>query len=80
MSEVRIVHAEPWPGRLPEAGFAISEFLVLLADDAGRRALPVWLNGIDGDPLWRILDQPAAEPGWPAPRRSSPAGCCRRRA
>jgi bifunctional DNase/RNase len=59
MTHVRIVHVEPWPGRLPEAGFAISEFLVLLADDAGRLALPVWLNGIDGDPLWRILDQPA---------------------
>jgi len=63
MTDVRIVHAEPWPGRLPEAGFAISEFLVLLADDAGRRALPVWLNGIDGDPLWRILDQPARGAG-----------------
>jgi bifunctional DNase/RNase len=57
MTGVRIVHVEPWPGRLREAGFAISQFLVLLADDAGRRALPVWLNGVDGDPLWRILGQ-----------------------
>ena len=63
MTEVRIVHAEPWPGRLPEAGFAISQFLVLLGDDAGRRALAVWLNGIDGDPLWRILGQPARGAG-----------------
>jgi bifunctional DNase/RNase len=63
MTGVRLVHAEPWPGRLPEAGFAISQFLVLLADDAGRRALPVWLNGIDGDSLWRILGQPASGAG-----------------
>ena len=63
MTDVRVVHAEPWPGRLPEAGFAISQFLVVLADDAGRRALPVWLNGIDGDPLWRILGQPARGAG-----------------
>jgi bifunctional DNase/RNase len=63
MTEVRIVHAEPWPGRLPEAGFAISQFLVLLGDDAGRRALAVWLNGIDGDALWQILGQPARGAG-----------------
>ena len=63
MTDVRVVHAEPWPGRLPEAGFAISQFLVLLGDDAGRRALAVWLNGIDGDPLWRILGQPARGAG-----------------
>jgi bifunctional DNase/RNase len=63
MTDVRVVHAEPWPGRLPEAGFAISQFLVLLADDAGHRALPVWLNGIDGAPLWRILGQPARGAG-----------------
>jgi hypothetical protein len=24
MTDVRIVHVEPWPGRLREAGFAIS--------------------------------------------------------
>jgi hypothetical protein len=63
MTGVRIVHVEPWPGRLREAGFAISQFLVLLADDAGRRALPVWLNGIDGDPLWRILGKPTCGAG-----------------
>jgi hypothetical protein len=63
MTGVRIVHVEPWPGRLREAGFAISQFLVLLADDAGHRALPAWLNGIDGDPLWRILGQPTGGAG-----------------
>jgi hypothetical protein len=63
MTGVRMVHVEPWPGRLREAGFAISQFLLLLADDPGRRVLPVWLNGIDGDPLWRILGQPAGGAG-----------------
>ena len=63
MTLVRIVHVEPWPGRLREAGFAISQFLVLLADDAGQRALPVWVNGTDGDPLWRILGQPTGGAG-----------------
>ncbi len=63
MTKVRIAHAEPWPGWLPEARFVISHFLVVLADDAGGRALPVWLEGTDGDPLWRILDQPAREAG-----------------
>jgi len=41
----------------------ISQFLVVLADDAGRRALPVWLTGPDGDSLWRLLDQPAGPAG-----------------
>jgi len=59
MTGVRIAHVEPWPGRQREGGFAISQFLVLLADDAGHRVLPVWLNGTDGDPLWRILGHPA---------------------
>jgi hypothetical protein len=63
MTDVRIVHVEPWPGRLREAGFAISQFLILLADDAGHRALPLWLNGIDSDPLWRILGQSACGAG-----------------
>jgi hypothetical protein len=63
MTDVRIAHVEPWPGKLGEAGFAISQFLTLLADDAGHRALLVWLNGIDGDSLWRILGQPAGGAG-----------------
>jgi hypothetical protein len=63
MTAVRIAHAEPWPGRLQEGGFAISEFLVVLADDAGGRALPLWLSGPDGDSLWQLLGQPAADAG-----------------
>jgi hypothetical protein len=63
MTAVRIAHAEPWLGRLQEGGFAISEFLVVLADDAGGRALPVWLTGPDGDSLWQLLGWPTADTG-----------------
>ena len=41
MTTVRIAHTEPWPGkRVDGSGFRISSFLVVLADDAGGRALP----------------------------------------
>jgi hypothetical protein len=63
VTAVRIAHVEPWPGRGADGGFAISEFLIVLADDANRRALPLWLTGSDGDSLWQLLDQPTAEAG-----------------
>jgi hypothetical protein len=34
----------------------------VLADDAGRRELPVWLPGFDGDRLSWLLDRPAGSP------------------
>ena len=34
-------------------GFRISSFLVVLADDSGGRALPVWLNGPEGHGMYR---------------------------
>jgi hypothetical protein len=37
-------------------GFGVSSFLVVLADDSGGRALPVWLNGPDGHGLFRGRD------------------------
>jgi bifunctional DNase/RNase len=55
MTAVRIAHAEPWPGRQPGGEFRINSFLVVLADDAGGRALPIWLSGPEGDGLWRVL-------------------------
>ena len=49
MTTVRIALIEPWPGqRMGGRGFRISSFLVVLADDSGGRALPVWLNGRRG--------------------------------
>jgi bifunctional DNase/RNase len=49
MTAVRIAHAGPWPGRQPVG-------LVVLADDAGHRALPVRLPG--HGVFWRLLARP----------------------
>lgn len=44
-------------------GFRISSFLVVLADDAAGRALPIWLNGPEGHSLFRgDGDHPHPEP------------------
>jgi hypothetical protein len=64
MTAVRIAHIEPWPGkRIDGRGFRISSFLVVLADESGGRALPVWLNGPEGHGLLRgDGDHPHPEP------------------
>jgi hypothetical protein len=64
MTTVRIAHTEPWPGkRMGGRGFRISSFLVVLADDSGGRALPLWLNGPEGHGLFRgDGDHPHPEP------------------
>jgi len=49
MTAVRIAHADPSPGRTPVG-------LVVLADDAGHRALPVRLP--DHGVFWRLLARP----------------------
>lgn len=57
MITVRIAHAEPRPGEMGNGGFLINGFLVVLADDAGHRALPIWLTGqADGDSLSQLLE------------------------
>ena len=64
MTTVRIAHVEPWPGeRMGGRGFGIFSFLVVLADDSGGRALPVWLNGPEGHGLFRGRDDDHAYPG-----------------
>jgi RNA polymerase sigma factor (sigma-70 family) len=55
MTAVRIAHADPWPGRTPDGRMDIRHVLVVLADDAGRRALPVRFPGPE---LWRLLSRP----------------------
>jgi RNA polymerase sigma factor (sigma-70 family) len=55
MTAVRIAHADPWPGRTPDGSMDIRHVLVVLADDAGHRALPVRLPGPE---LWRLLSRP----------------------
>ena len=64
MTTVRIADIKPWPGeRMGGHGFRISSFLVVLTDDSGGRALPVWLNGPEGHGLFRGReDRPHPEP------------------
>jgi RNA polymerase sigma factor (sigma-70 family) len=57
MTTVRIAHAEPLPGQRSNGDFNFDQVVVVLADDAGHRALPIWLTDLDGDSLWRILDR-----------------------
>jgi bifunctional DNase/RNase len=60
MTTVRIAHAEPRPGHLGNGRIVIQGFLVVLADDAGRRALPIWLEGQSGgSSLSEFLRRPA---------------------
>jgi RNA polymerase sigma-70 factor (ECF subfamily) len=56
MTAVRIAHTDPWPGRTPDGSMDIRHVLVVLADDAGHRALPVRLPG--PEQLWRLLSRP----------------------
>jgi hypothetical protein len=58
---VRIAHARPWPGEVDDRKALIVGHLVVLADDAGHRAVPVWLLHGDragGDSLPQLLDEP----------------------
>lgn len=65
MATVRIAHAEPRPGKLANGGFATRGYLVVLADDAGRRAVPIWLRGEPGESdlsqLVELAGRPAGE-------------------
>jgi hypothetical protein len=54
VTTLRIAHAEPRPGRLANGGFQTVGYLVVLADDAGHRAVPVWLQ--DAGDLSHLLD------------------------
>jgi RNA polymerase sigma factor (sigma-70 family) len=67
MTAVRIAHAHPWPGWNPDGNriiFSISHIVVVLADDAGHRALPIRLSGRDGA-FWRLLARPEDLPDDP---------------
>jgi hypothetical protein len=62
MTTVRIAHVEPRPGRLPDGGFRTRGFLVVLADDAGRRAVPIWLSEPAAGDLARLAELAARPP------------------
>lgn len=81
MTTVRIAYAESRAYKTH-----ISHVLVILADDAGGRALPLWLKGQDGHSFRLLLDRlpggdrlPGSDrmPGgrWPESRRNSPTSC-----
>jgi hypothetical protein len=70
VTTLRIAHAEPQPGRLADGGFDTRGYLVVLADDAGRRAVPLWIVGA-GD-LANLLERAGEQVGrGPAPQNLS---------
>ncbi len=59
MTIVRIV---PWPGGVPDGSVVTGQHLVVLADDTGHRAVPLWLRVSDPKSLWHLLaDRPAGD-------------------
>ena len=54
VTTLRIAHAEPRPGRLANGGFQTVGYLVVLADDAGHRAVSIWMQ--DAGDLSHLLD------------------------
>ena len=48
MTTLRIAHADPRPGRLANGEFQTRGHLVVLADDASHRAVPIWMRGSPG--------------------------------
>ena len=62
MTTLRIAHAEPRPGRLANGEFQILGHLVVLADDEGDRAVPIWMQGDPGaSDLADLLERPAGQ-------------------
>ena len=65
MATVRIAHAEPRPGRLGNGSFQTRGYLVVLADDTGHRAVPIWMRGGPGAgdlaQLVELAGRPAGE-------------------
>jgi len=58
---VRIVLADPRTGRPPHGSAVNGQALIVLADDTGHRAVPLWLPGLDFKLLWVLLDRPAGD-------------------
>jgi RNA polymerase sigma-70 factor (ECF subfamily) len=57
MTAVHIAHAAPWPGRTADARMSYQNVLVIVADDAGHRVLPIRLRRHDGR-FWVLLARP----------------------
>ena len=61
MTIVRIVLADPRSGRVPERSAVNGQQLIVLADDTGHRAVPLWLRVIDAKLLWGLLERSAGD-------------------
>ena len=61
MTIVRIVLADPRTGRPPAGSGVNGQLLIVLADDTGHRAVPLWLPGLDFKLLWVLLERPAGD-------------------
>jgi hypothetical protein len=61
MTIVRIVLADSRTGRPPGGGAVNGQHLIVLADDTGHRAVPLWLRGLDFKLLWLLLGRPARD-------------------
>jgi hypothetical protein len=62
MTPVRIAHAEPRPGNLGNGTFITHGHLVVLADDEGHRAMPVWFRGEPGgDSLAKLMGRDSGD-------------------
>jgi len=59
MTSVRIARAERRPAVTHQPHGRVPSHLVVLADDAGGRELPIWLLDFDGRRLSELLDRPA---------------------
>lgn len=60
MTAVRVTHAVPRPGRQADGRLLVRAWLIILADDEGSRALPLWLVG---DPAARSLRELVGQAG-----------------
>jgi hypothetical protein len=59
---VRIVFSlRSRPGGAPDNSGVTGQHLIVLADDAGQRAAPLWIRVVDAKGLWHLLDQPAED-------------------
>jgi bifunctional DNase/RNase len=58
VTTVRIAHVRPELDTRPDGTRAIGHILVVLADEAGGRAMGLWLRTREGLPLWRAVGMP----------------------
>jgi hypothetical protein len=59
---VRMVFAlRSRPGGMPDRSGLTAEHLIVLADDTGHRAVPLWIRVIDSKVLWHLLDREAGD-------------------